>query len=156
MKSMTHASQENALKVLEKDSKGTWVISISDRYGPTDITSKVRAKAIKEQLLVLTFGLDGMVEGIDPKQVIDFIKTIPEDGVLIVHCTEGRYRSLYLTEVIRDVFYRAFDVYIEFGDEVLGAGTVVLREDNFTIIRPLYKKFMELLKGEGDANVDPQ
>lgn len=138
MKTISWMSQEQCL-IYVQEKPETYVISIADKHRAGDATLKVRGAA--KNLFIMNVNLDDM-GSYDVTELAAWLLSIPEDAELVVHCTEGRYRSRYLVEVIEMAWGRTFDDFIEF-NEVRSQYNHIDRDDIFKIIRPLLVKMEE-------------
>ncbi len=137
MKTITWASEDNALKRVLEDSS-LYVISFDDPYSTGRATALLRKEVEEDKLLKICCTLDKL-NNIDFDILAKFILSIPKDADLIVHCTEGRFRSKYLVEVIQGAYARYFDDFIK-PAPCLGIKGEIHRDDIWTYIRPMMEK----------------
>lgn len=148
MKSITWLSQEACLEYVTKH-PATFVVSIADRHHTPDVTLKIRAAA--KNIFTMNVNLDNFGTYI-VDDLAKFILSLQEGDELVVHCTEGRYRSRYLVEAIQVAWGHVFDDFIEF-NEVRSEHTHIHRDDIFSIVRPLIKAFEECFRKAKEADV---
>lgn len=159
MKTITWASEANALKAVLAN-KDLYVISIVDPYGTNRDTYALRKQINPEQLHCITCTLDNMVEKVNLDTLTEYLMKIPADADLIVHCSEGRFRSKYLVEVIRNAVGRHLDRFLE-SAPCLGIKGEISRDAVWSHIRPmmfpLEDKIKQYVKQKEEMNnVDTQ
>jgi len=153
MKTISWMSYRQALSVLESNPE-VYVISVGCKYGSDhDDIAKVRKKA--KHLYPINIGLDELGKG-EFAGIGEFLMSIPEDGELIVHCNEGRFRSRYIVEAIRDTWADVFEEHVSLG-KVLGIEGRMNRADFWDHVRPMRETFtnqLERLKDAHDGKVE--
>lgn len=154
MKTITWASEDNALRAITAN-KDLYIISFSDTYSSHAATEATRKATQSDRLHCIQCNLDDMAKKVDIPALAKFLLSIPENGELIVHCTEGRFRSKYLVEAIRNAWGRTQDEFIASGECLGIPGTDFNRNDVWNCIRPIMfalSEELEKAKPEGDSN----